>query len=213
MSLIPSFPNEDMYEPQYADFHQNTAREDSPVKITSSSQAPALLKLSKRRQKMTNQNEDVPRCIAWSTEEEIVLCKGWVHVPKHSAIDDEEDEVQEVERPMGRDKAKCLKKKGAGASGSSATTNDEALTRLMVSELAMHHERFMAMKKEECLAFLNIRKRELEIHKRELAMQEYKQCQKDIMFYTQPYNQLTRDALKQMEYIRMGIKAKGNLPY
>ncbi|GJX58700.1 hypothetical protein Tco_0290090 [Tanacetum coccineum] len=36
--------------------------------------------------------------------------------------DDEEDEVQEVERLMGREKAKVLKKKGQGASGSSATT-------------------------------------------------------------------------------------------
>ncbi|GJZ73540.1 hypothetical protein Tco_0637686 [Tanacetum coccineum] len=35
---------------------------------------------------MTNQNEDGPRCIAWSTEEEIVLCKGWVHVSEYSAI-------------------------------------------------------------------------------------------------------------------------------
>ncbi|GJY46643.1 hypothetical protein Tco_0435706 [Tanacetum coccineum] len=35
---------------------------------------------------MTNQNEDRPRCIAWSTEEEIVLCKGWVHVSEYSAI-------------------------------------------------------------------------------------------------------------------------------
>ncbi|GKA99472.1 hypothetical protein Tco_0827466 [Tanacetum coccineum] len=106
------------------------------------------------------------------------------------------------------DIAKGLKKKDAGASGSSATTNDKALARLMVSELEMHHERSMAMKKKERLVFLKIRKREVEIRERELAMQEYKQRQKDIMFYMQPYYHLTGDALKQMEDIRAGIKAK-----
>ncbi|GJX63381.1 retrovirus-related pol polyprotein from transposon TNT 1-94 [Tanacetum coccineum] len=41
---------------------------------------------------------------------------------------DEEDEVQEVApRPIGRDKAKKLKKKGVGSSGTSSTMNDEAL--------------------------------------------------------------------------------------
>nr|GEX42783.1 hypothetical protein [Tanacetum cinerariifolium] len=68
--------------------------------------------------------------------------------------DNEEDEVQEVERPIGRDKAKGLKKKGAIASGSSATMKDEALASLMVFELAMHHERSMAVKKKERLDFL-----------------------------------------------------------
>nr|GFA07952.1 hypothetical protein [Tanacetum cinerariifolium] len=53
------------------------------------------------------------------------------------AGDDEEDEVQELERPMGRDKAKGSKKKGLG---SSSSMNNELLARLMVSELAMHNE-------------------------------------------------------------------------
>ncbi|GKC98693.1 hypothetical protein Tco_1168968, partial [Tanacetum coccineum] len=49
--------------------------------------------------------------------------------------DDEEDEVQEIRRPIGRDKSKGpIKKKGPRASGSSST-NDEALARLMVSEM------------------------------------------------------------------------------
>ncbi|GJW88098.1 hypothetical protein Tco_0163438 [Tanacetum coccineum] len=45
--------------------------------------------------------------------------------------DDEEDEVQEIRRPIGRDKAKgSMKNKGQRASGSSST-NDDALARLM----------------------------------------------------------------------------------
>nr|GEU66427.1 hypothetical protein [Tanacetum cinerariifolium] len=99
------------------------------------------------------------------------------------AGDDEEDEVEELAQPMGRDKAKGSKKKGVGSSGSSSSMNDKALTRLMVSELSMHNKRSMAMEKEEHLAYLEMRKRDVEIHERELAMQEYKQRQKDIMLY------------------------------
>ncbi|GJZ96650.1 hypothetical protein Tco_0668984 [Tanacetum coccineum] len=109
-------------------------------------------------------------------------------------------EKKELARPLDTDKAEGSKKKGAGSSGSSSSMNDEALARLMVPELAM--------KKKERLAFLEIRRRKVKIRERELAMQEYKQCQKDIMFYVQPYNHLTRDTLKQIVEIRVGIKEK-----
>ncbi|GJY64534.1 monodehydroascorbate reductase [Tanacetum coccineum] len=45
------------------------------------------------------------------------------------AGDDDEDDVQELQRPIGRDKAKGSKKKRAGSSGSSSSMNDEALAR------------------------------------------------------------------------------------
>ncbi|GKE33465.1 hypothetical protein Tco_1452787 [Tanacetum coccineum] len=80
MSPIPPFSYEDMYEPQHSDSYQNTAREDSPVEVT----APAQPKLVKRRQRRTARNEDTPRCLPWTNEKEIVLCKGWVHVSKNS---------------------------------------------------------------------------------------------------------------------------------
>ncbi|GJV63533.1 RNA-directed DNA polymerase, eukaryota, reverse transcriptase zinc-binding domain protein [Tanacetum coccineum] len=99
--------------------------------------------------------------------------------------DDEEDEVQEIRRPSGKDKAKgYMKKKGSRSSGSSST-NEEALARLMVSELAMHNERAI----------------------------EYIQRQEDMRFYMQPYDHLTGDALNHMEALRAEIKAKYNLPY
>ncbi|GJX67541.1 hypothetical protein Tco_0303268 [Tanacetum coccineum] len=66
--------------------------------------------------------------------------------------------------------------------------NDEALVRLMVSELATHNEPAIAMKKEE-------------------------QRKKDIRFYMQPYDHLTGDALKHIEELRAEIKTKWNLPY
>ncbi|GJT06466.1 hypothetical protein Tco_0840928 [Tanacetum coccineum] len=45
--------------------------------------------------------------------------------------DDEKYEVQELPRPMGRDKAKGLKKKGSRSSRSSSSMNDEAFAWLM----------------------------------------------------------------------------------
>nr|GEY23251.1 hypothetical protein [Tanacetum cinerariifolium] len=83
--------------------------------------------------------------------------------------DDEEDEVQEIRRPIGKDKAKgSMKKKGQRASGSSST-NDDALARLMVSEMAMHNEHAIEMQREERKAFLEIKTREVECRERELA--------------------------------------------
>ncbi|GJS73875.1 hypothetical protein Tco_0706716 [Tanacetum coccineum] len=65
------------------------------------------------------------------------------------ARDDDDDDAQEVKRrPMGRDKAKNLKKKGVGSSGTSSTLNEGAFAMLVVSELAMHNERAMEMKKQ-----------------------------------------------------------------
>ncbi|GJZ52862.1 zinc finger BED domain-containing protein RICESLEEPER 2-like protein [Tanacetum coccineum] len=102
--------------------------------------------------------------------------------------DDEEDEAQEIRRPIGRDKVKdAAKKKGSRASGSSSM-NDEALARLMASEMATENERAIEMQKEERLAFLEIKRRE-------------------------PYDHLIGDARAAMEALRAEIKAKYNLPY
>nr|GEV86298.1 hypothetical protein [Tanacetum cinerariifolium] len=99
----------------------------------------------------------------------------------------------------GRDKAKGLKKKGSRSWGSPSSMNDEALSWLMVFEMAMHNECVIEMKKKERLASLEIKMREVECRERELAMQEYQQRQKDIMLYMQLYDHLTRDARRQME--------------
>ncbi|GJZ93416.1 zinc finger BED domain-containing protein RICESLEEPER 2-like protein [Tanacetum coccineum] len=120
--------------------------------------------------------------------------------------DDEEDEVQEIRRPIGKDNAKDVaKKKGSRASGSSSM-NDEALARLMVTEMENQE-------KEERLAFLEIKMREVECREREVANHEYRQRQKDIRFYLQPYDHLVGDARAEMKSLRAKIKAKYNLPY
>ncbi|GKE45759.1 hypothetical protein Tco_1473043 [Tanacetum coccineum] len=91
--------------------------------------------------------------------------------------------------------------------------NDEALARLMVSELATQSEIAMAMKKEEHATFLEIKMREVECRERENAMQEYIQHQEDIRFYMQPSDHLIRDALRHMKALRPDIKAKWNFPF
>ncbi|GKB60589.1 hypothetical protein Tco_0916775 [Tanacetum coccineum] len=81
------------------------------------------------------------------------------------------------------DKAKGLKKKGSRSSGSSSSTNDKGLARLIVSELAIHNEHAIEIKEEEHLTFLEIKERE-------------------------PYDHLTGDTLTYMEALKAEIKVK-----
>ncbi|GJZ75108.1 hypothetical protein Tco_0639573 [Tanacetum coccineum] len=111
------------------------------------------------------------------------------------------------------DKAKdAAKKKGSRAMGSSSM-KDEALVRLMVSEMATQNERAIEMHKEERLAYLDIKRREVECCKREIANQDYRQRHEDIRFYIQPYDHLVGDARAAMKELRAEINAKYNLSY
>ncbi|GJR72345.1 glutathione S-transferase T3-like protein [Tanacetum coccineum] len=113
--------------------------------------------------------------------------------------DNDEDEVHKIRRPKGRDKARGAgKNKGSKASGSS-TVNKDALARLMVTEMA-------SQEKEERLAFLKIKMREVECRERKIEQQ-------DMMFYLQPYDHLTGDQRNAMDEIRAKIKVKYNLQY
>ncbi|GKD43798.1 hypothetical protein Tco_1268443 [Tanacetum coccineum] len=115
--------------------------------------------------------------------------------------------------PMCMDKAKgFMKKKGPRASGLSST-NDEAMARLMVSEIAMHNECAIEMQKEKRKAFLEIKRREVECREQELANQEYRQCQEDIRLCSHTIDHLIGDAWTHMKELRAEIKAKWNLPY
>nr|GEU85579.1 hypothetical protein [Tanacetum cinerariifolium] len=98
----------------------------------------------------------------------------------------DEDDVQEIRLSGGRDKARADgKNKGSKTSGSS-TMNGDALARLMVTEMT-------AQEKPERLAFMEIKRRDVEYRKREVAAQEYRAQQEDIRFYLQPYDHLTGD--------------------
>ncbi|GKA39394.1 hypothetical protein Tco_0731945 [Tanacetum coccineum] len=93
MSPIHAFLTEDMYSPQNSDSFntqasfQHITREDSLVKVA----APLpKSKPTRGRQKRTAQNEVAPRQTAWTNEEEIILCKGWVKVSKNNRVGSDE---------------------------------------------------------------------------------------------------------------------------
>ncbi|GKD62337.1 hypothetical protein Tco_1299846, partial [Tanacetum coccineum] len=108
----------------------------------------------------------------------------------------DEDEVQEIRRPMGRDKARdAAKKQWSRASGLSSM-NEEALARLMVTEVT-------TQEKEQRDAFIKIKRKEVKCRERELATQEYRQRQEDIRFYLQPYDHLTGEQRMAMAFLNI----------
>ncbi|GKC68213.1 hypothetical protein Tco_1100811 [Tanacetum coccineum] len=81
--------------------------------------------------------------------------------------DNDEDEVQEIRRPGGRDKARASgKNKGLKASGLSSM-NDDALAWLMVTKMTIQE-------KKQRETFLEIKRREVECREQEIATQEYR---------------------------------------
>nr|GEW05619.1 hypothetical protein [Tanacetum cinerariifolium] len=88
-----------------------------------------------------------------------------------------------------------------------SSTNGDALTRLMVSEMATHNEHPIEMQKEESKAFLEIKRKEVECRERELANQEYRQRQEDIRFDLQPYDHLIGD-VRMCNTLKIGRSGK-----
>ncbi|GJY48351.1 hypothetical protein Tco_0438307 [Tanacetum coccineum] len=113
-------------------------------------------------------------------------------------IVDDEDDVQEIRRPEGKDKEK---NKGSKASGSS-TMNDDALARLMVTEMT-------AAKVAQLEKFIELKKREVECRKREIAAAEYRAQQEEMRLYLQPYEDLTGEQRLAMDAI--GHKSRRNI--
>ncbi|GJT36023.1 hypothetical protein Tco_0926442 [Tanacetum coccineum] len=92
MSPIHAFSIEDMYSPEFSNpFQQNTSsfkeitRETSPVEVMGEP-SNSNSKPTRGHQNRMVQNEDAPRQIAWTNAEEILLCKGWVHVSESSKL-------------------------------------------------------------------------------------------------------------------------------
>ncbi|GJY57553.1 hypothetical protein Tco_0456668 [Tanacetum coccineum] len=133
--------------------------------------------------------------VAWTTEEEIALAKGWKSVYENERESEDasinlnntvadDDEVQEIRRPGGRDKARAAaKNKGSKASGSS-TMNDDALARLVVNEMT-------TAEVEQREAFIELKRREVQCREREIAATEYRAQQEDMKLYLQPYDHFT----------------------
>nr|GEY54516.1 reverse transcriptase domain-containing protein [Tanacetum cinerariifolium] len=71
----------------------------------------------------------------------------------------DEDEVQELRRPGGRDKARAAAKNNGSKASGSSTMNDDALARLMVNEMT-------SAEVQQRKAFMELKRREVERCKR-----------------------------------------------
>ncbi|GJZ20046.1 ALP1-like protein [Tanacetum coccineum] len=295
MSLINAFSVEDLYTPEFSEslqentgYWQEPNHHEYPVEQVATSLTKKK-KPTRNSQKRTIQSDNAPRQTAWTTEEEIMVAKGWRAVSEnskygntkkqdgfwcevleyidsktkqydsgardkdfvqramiHNAIetghpfklrhsweilkdspkwqeialskfatesgggskrhkssgsssfntesgdasinlnttvgDNDEDEVQEIQRPGGRDKARAAGK-------------------------------IKAQEKEECLAFTEIKRREVKCRERDVAAQDYRAQQEDIRFYLQPYDHLIGDQRMAMDEARAKLMAKYNLQY
>ncbi|GJX75526.1 hypothetical protein Tco_0314121 [Tanacetum coccineum] len=162
MSPINAFSLEDLYTP---DLSQNTAywQEPNPYEATGEQVATSSTKKKKatrNRQKRLTQTDDAPRQIAWTTEEEVALAKEQNKKAKAAA-----------------------KNKGSKASASS-TMNDDALTKLVVTEMT-------ATEVEQRKKFIELKRREVECRERKIAATEYRAQQEDMKLYLQQYDHLT----------------------
>nr|GEZ59492.1 hypothetical protein [Tanacetum cinerariifolium] len=69
--------------------------------------------------------------------------------------EEEEEEVQEVQRPMGRDR---VKKKGTASMASSTSGNEDLLDRLMVNEFVDLTQTHKVKKSKNVEAFIEIKR-------------------------------------------------------
>ncbi|GKF63149.1 reverse transcriptase domain-containing protein [Tanacetum coccineum] len=75
----------------------------------------------------------------------------------------DEDEVQEIRRPAGRDKARAAAKNNGSKASGSSTMNDDALARFMVNEMT-------SVEVQQRDAFMELKRREVECRERELLL-------------------------------------------
>ncbi|GKC98492.1 hypothetical protein Tco_1168767 [Tanacetum coccineum] len=193
-SPINAFLIKELYTPEFLEsLQENTCYWQEPNDYEAVGEQVATSptkkkKATRNRQKKPIQTDDAPRQIAWTTEEEIALAKGWRAVSENSQHGNmrkkdgfwcevmayiESKTKQEGVRKFddqggrGRDKARAAaKNKGSKASGSS-TMNDDALARLMVNEMT-------SAEVQQREAFIELKKREVECREREIATTEYR---------------------------------------
>ncbi|GKF57722.1 hypothetical protein Tco_0171259 [Tanacetum coccineum] len=86
MSLINAFLVEDLYTLEFSEslqentgYWQEPNPHESPVEQVTTSPTQNK-KPTRNLQKRPIQSDDAPRQIAWTTKEEIALCKGWVAI-------------------------------------------------------------------------------------------------------------------------------------
>ncbi|GJW49526.1 hypothetical protein Tco_0090877 [Tanacetum coccineum] len=80
-SPINAFPIEELYTPEFSEsLQENTGYWQQPGPYEATTQTSPTKKKKATRNRQKRQNDDVPRQVAWTTEEEITLAKGWKSV-------------------------------------------------------------------------------------------------------------------------------------
>ncbi|GJY13397.1 pantothenate kinase 2 isoform X1 [Tanacetum coccineum] len=216
------------------------AREDSPFKVATPTTNSPKPKPTRGRQKRMVQNEEAPRQIAWTTEEEIALLHG---KPKKSCTlvnvkwntRTQMWSVCEVNGHFMRGE-----RRGAGDEDYFNMTllGYEADTRVYLGKVAARDTRHLGLvcsttnfwkARDKAKGYMKkkwprssgsssmnddaLARLMAECHDRELAIHESIQRQEDMRFYMQSYDHLTGDALTAMKALMAEIKAKYNLLY
>ncbi|GJY20515.1 ribonuclease H-like domain-containing protein [Tanacetum coccineum] len=148
----------------------------------------------------------------------------WPYITRQSCLnecisagdnEEEEEEVQEVQRPMGRDRAK---KKGAASMASSTSGNEDLLDRLMVNEFVDLTQTHKEKKSKNVEAFIEIKKREVELRAQDIRMreaaerrQEMTEHHQELQFYLQPHDHLSGLELEITLDLKRSIKEGWNL--
>nr|GEX77336.1 hypothetical protein [Tanacetum cinerariifolium] len=177
VSSINGFFQGDLYTPQLSDsFPENTGYWQQPNPDDSLVEQVATSSTKKKnatrnRQKRVNQAEPAPRQTAWTTEEEIAFAKGWRSVSKNSkrgnarkkfsfwveVLEYVESKTKKKGNSMtrGQGQSEKLRSKASGSS----TMNDDALVRLMVTEMTAtevaQRGKFMDLKMRESVELLH----------------------------------------------------------
>ncbi|GJS59553.1 hypothetical protein Tco_0654337 [Tanacetum coccineum] len=159
-------------------------------------------KVTRNRQKRTSQSVDALRQTPWTTEQEIVLPKGWLAFSENSKDGNAKKQVGFwCEESRAGDEYYVQKSGGSKrhkTSGFSSfnTESGEASINLNtnvgdndedeVQEIRRPEgrDKARALEKEERLAFLEIKMKEVECREREIKQQ-------DMKFYLKPYDHLT----------------------
>nr|GEY04419.1 hypothetical protein [Tanacetum cinerariifolium] len=188
-------------QPQNTGCWQEHNPHESSVEEVTTSPTKNNKKATRNCQKRMSESADAPRQTLWTTKEEIELCKVWLADLKTAGMVTRRNNLafglrfwRNLTRGLGQSESCCEKKVKIE---STSNVNKDALAKLMVTEMT-------DQEKEERLAFLDIKSREVECHERELEQQ-------DVRFYLQPYDHLTGDQRKEIDEIRAKIKEKEDL--
>ncbi|GKC57462.1 hypothetical protein Tco_1085060, partial [Tanacetum coccineum] len=195
-SPINAFPIEELYTPEFSEsLQENTGywQQPGPYEATTHTSPTKKKKATAKRGRFEPMmypgrlRGQLRKKLRWLKVGNPFLktasVSGDASINMNNTIADD-DEVHEIRRPGGRDKARAAaKNKGSKASGSS-TMNDDALARLVVNEMT-------TVEVEQCEAFIELKRREVQCREREIAATEYQAQQEDMKLYLQPYDHFT----------------------